>query len=329
MAARKRTYRSSAAKRPKPGQSGRVWGNGKSAYMVKPEQDKSPSRAQVAAADALETILGMFESGDDMPEAIASVMIARLEGLAPMASWSLGNQLLALRAGTTDARGYRQWQAVGRNVAKGCKALYILGPKTRKLTEKDAATGEESSRTIVSGFVGIPVFRFEDTEGMAIERENFDPPQLPPLHEVATALGVSVEYAPAPHGCDYQGFYMPERERIVLVTHAERTFFHELAHAAHRRILNERGADLGGGQVLSQEVVAETVAATLCQLYGFTGYLYAGREYVARYAEAAKIESPAKAAMKCLADIQATLYLIVETAVGVGAWVPESEVAAA
>jgi len=318
-----RKYRSSAAKRPKPGQSGRTWANGKSAYMVKPEKDAEPSRAQVAAADALETILGLFESGDDMPEAIASTMIARLEGFAPMASWSLGNQLLALRAGTTDARGYRQWQGVGRNVAKGCKAFYILGPRTKKITDKDAATGEETSRTIVSGFVGIPVFRFEDTEGLAIERENFDPPQLPPLHEVAAALGVSVEYAPAPYGCGYGGFYMPERDRIVLVTHAERTFFHELAHAAHRRIPNERGADLTGGQDASQEIVAETVAATLCQLYGLGGYLFHGREYVARYAEAAKIDSPAKAAMKVLADVQATLYLIVETAVGVGAWVPE------
>ena len=161
---------------------------------------------------------------------------------------------------------------------------------------------------------------------MPIERENFDPPQLPPLHEVAAALGVSVEYAPAPHGCDYGGFYQPTRDRIVLVTHAERTFFHELAHAAHRRVLQEQGKDLSGGQNATQEIVAETVAATLCQLYGLGGYLFEGREYVARYAESIKL-SPERAAFKVLADVQASLYLIVETALEVGAYMPEAAAA--
>lgn len=315
-----RTRKSRSSRRPSPGMSGRTWANGKSAYVVKPE--KGPSKGQLAAEDALSAILEMFESGD-VPERIASTVIARLEGLAPMASWSLGNQLLALRAGTTDARGYRQWQGVGRYVAKGERAVWILAPCTRKVTETDAVSGETTSRPIVTGFKCIPVFAYESTEGMPIERENFDPPQLPPLHEVAEALGVSVEYAPAPHGCDYQGFYQPDKDRIVLVTHAERTFFHELAHAAHRRVLQARGEDLTNGQNASQEIVAETVAATLCKLYGFDGYIFAGREYVAAYAEAAKIGSPAKAAIKCLADVQATLYLIVEEAVAAGSYVPE------
>ena len=107
-----------------------------------------------------DAILGMFTDGD-MPERIASTVIARMEGLAPMASWSLGNQLLALRAGTTDARGYRQWEAVGRHVAKGERAVWILAPCTRKLTETDAATGETSTRPIVTGFKAIPVFAYE------------------------------------------------------------------------------------------------------------------------------------------------------------------------
>lgn len=313
--------KSRSSRRPSPGMSGRKWGSG-SAYVVAPERERVPSKAQAAAAEALDYILEKFSTGDELPEAIATVMIARLEGVAPMASWSLGNQLLALRAGTTDARGYRQWEHVGRHVAKGCRAFYILAPRTAKRTETDPETGEKTTRPFITGFVGLPVFRYEDTEGLPIEREQYDPPSLPPLHEVARALGVSVEYAPAPHGCDYAGFYQPEKERIVLVTHAERTFFHELAHAAHRRVLQARGKDLSGGQDPAQEIVAETVAAALCKLYGFEGYLYTGREYVTRYAEAAGIENPAKAAIKCLADVQATLYLIVEEAVSVGAYVP-------
>ena len=155
-----RRYRSSSAKRPKPGMSGRTWANGRSAYAVKPEKEKGPSRAQQAAADALTSILGMFESGDDLPEAVATVMIARLEGLAPMASWSLGNQLLALRAGTTDARGYRQWQGVGRHVAKGCRAFYILGPRTRKLTGEGCDDGR--------GFLAVDRYRLRRHPGFSV-----------------------------------------------------------------------------------------------------------------------------------------------------------------
>jgi len=318
MSRTSKQYRSSAAKRVKPGMSGRRYGG---SGLQGPRPEKGPSKAQAAVEESLQALLEMFESGE-MPAAVARTMIARLEGLAPSANWSLGNQLILLRNGTSDARGYRQWQEVGRHVVKGSRALYILAPNTRKVTDRDKATGEESARTIVTGFRGLPVFAYEDTEGAPIEREQYDPPALPPLHEVARALGVDVQYAPNVGG-NYAGFYDPNHERIMLVTHDEKTFWHELAHAAHRRVLQSRGADLKGGQVASQEIVAETVAATLCVLYGREGYVYEGAAYVKGYATAADV-TPARAAIRCLADIQATLYLIVETAVSQGAYVPET-----
>jgi hypothetical protein len=95
----------------------------------------------------------------------------------------------------------------------------------------------------------------------------------------------------------------------VLLTHDESTFFHELAHAAHRSVLQARGAELQGGQVPRQEVVAEVVAAVLCRLYDFEGFLPHSREYVDHYAGK---DGPAKAALKVLADVQAVLLLILE-----------------
>src|SRR5437764_14977236 len=63
-----------------------------------------------AADDALAQVLGLFESGE-LPDRIAQTVIARQGGdTVPMASWSLGNQLLTLMAGTSDARGLRQWE---------------------------------------------------------------------------------------------------------------------------------------------------------------------------------------------------------------------------
>ena len=102
--------------------------------------ERKPSRRREHAEEALRSVLDLFESGE-LPEQIAQTVIARQEGTSPMVNWSLGNQLLAIIAGTSDARGYRQWQEVGRHVRKGSKALYILAPSTRKIREQDADDG--------------------------------------------------------------------------------------------------------------------------------------------------------------------------------------------
>jgi antirestriction protein ArdC len=77
---------------------------------------------------------------------------------------------------TDDARGFRQWLQVGRHVKKGSKAFYIIGPVTKKITEKKSLDSGEKVREekqIIAGFKAIPVFRIEDTEGEPIIREAF------------------------------------------------------------------------------------------------------------------------------------------------------------
>ena len=61
-------------------------------------------------------------------------------------------------------------------------------------------------------------------------------------------------------------------------------FFHELAHAAHERI----EGDLKGGQVPSQEIIAELTAATLAQMYCPEANLGFSYDYVKSYAEKSK-----------------------------------------
>src|SRR5205085_1120822 len=102
---------------------GRTWGT---RPTCKPKEKR-----QEAAEDALKEIVGLFESGN-LPAAIAQTTIQRLADDCPSAAWSLGNQLLALLAGTSDARGYKQWAEVGRHVKKGARAFRILAPCTRK-----------------------------------------------------------------------------------------------------------------------------------------------------------------------------------------------------
>jgi hypothetical protein len=69
------------------------------------------------AASAANRILDAFKSGQ-LPKALATVFIRRDDAL-PCRAWSWSNQLLTALNGHDDARGFRQWESVGRFVKKG------------------------------------------------------------------------------------------------------------------------------------------------------------------------------------------------------------------
>jgi antirestriction factor ArdC-like protein len=183
--------RKAPRRRSRPRATGRSWGTSATTPRA-----KSTVRAD-AAEQALTDVLGLFEDAERLPAAIAQTMIARQEGTSPMVNWSLPNQLLCIMSGTSDARGFRQWNDVGRKVKKGSKSIRILAPRTRKITETDAATGEDRERVLTLGFLGVPVFRYEDTEGAPLEVPSYEPATFPPLYERAGELGVDVSYAAA------------------------------------------------------------------------------------------------------------------------------------
>lgn len=228
------------------------------------------------ARACLQKIVDLFQKGN-VPKALAVVTIPPQANI-PSAKWSTSNKLLQFLADTSDARGFRQWQESGRKVKKGTKALYILGPKTRKITEKDD-NGQETEKNIVMGFFAIPVFRVEDTDGEPLP---YEPATPPPLADVAEAFGLSVSYQTFARR--YYGYYQGSTKKIVLSTHNDQVFFHELAHAAHHRIEGQ----LQGGQVPSQEIIAELTAATLANLYCPEANLGLSYKYVKSYAKKSK-----------------------------------------
>lgn len=248
---------------------------------------------------AVESIISMFEDGT-LPERIATTMIRAKETAAPSARWSLGNRLLMLAAKTEDARGYRQWQDAGRHVVKGARALYILAPRTVKVKEQDE-TGREVERPKCIGFLAVPVFKVEDTDGEPLPQVDYTPATFPPLMDTAARLGVKVTWKPG-DGRAY-GRFSPRENAITLHSHDANVFFHELAHAAHNGL-----HPLTGGQVAGQEIVAETVAAVLCKLYGLDGYLFDAREYVAGYGQG----NAGRAVLKVLAEVEQVLALILD-----------------
>lgn len=279
---------------------------------------KRNSEQQAKVRAAVAQIVELFASGQ-LPEAVARTWIQRAAGdERPCDRWSLGNRLLMMLAGTEDARGFRQWQAVGRRVRRGARAFYILAPlytvrRVREtVTETDPETGAEvervveTERQVLIGFRGVPVFRVEDTEpipGREHEYQPVDytPAELPPLYDVAQRAGLRVEWRPG--NGDAWGYYSPSEGRIVLHTYDVKTFFHELAHAFHGRI-----QPLRPGQDPRQEIIAETVALALCRLYGYEGW----EPHAYKYIEAYCGDDPAKAVMSVLATVEKVLNLILD-----------------
>lgn len=275
--------------------------------------------------DALSGILQEFEQGT-IPEAIALAMFPTVD--IPSAKWSLLNRLLMVLSVTWDARGYNQWKQVGRHVKKGARAIRILAPRIIKAKAKQlpdqteaseqdpGATPDISERKRLAGFLFIPVFRYEDTEGEPLTYESLELPNLP-LLEVARAWGLQVNAIPGNIGMagGFYGCFSPARGEISLASPEEKVFFHELAHAAHDRagLLKERAR-------WQREMVAELVAAVLCRVCGRQLDENLGESFGYLESQAEKAGLPvSQACLSVLSDVETTLKLVFSEAQGLGA----------
>ena len=93
-----------------------------------------------------------------------------------------------------DARGFRQWQEVGRHVKKGEHGFPILCPVTVKQTETDRETGETVERMALVGFRAQTVFGHIQTEGEPLPGDEHVTRFIEalPLLDVAKAWGLTV-----------------------------------------------------------------------------------------------------------------------------------------
>ncbi len=262
------------------------------------------------AESAATAILAAFEGGD-LPKALAPIFVNRKDNV-PCRAWSWSNQLLTAILGHSDARGYRQWQEVGRHVKKGEKSFPILVPMVRKRTGKDKETGEEKEHTYISGFTSAAVFGLRQTEGDPL------PPPDPrvtkwldnlPLIDVARQWGLTVDaFNGRPMAA--QGRYR-RGDGIALGVENLSTWAHELCHAADDRLghLKERG------QHWRSETVAELGGAIVLEILGHEADADRGGcfEYVQAYAADAGIE-PIAACQRVLKRTCDAVALILDTA---------------
>lgn len=222
-------------------------------------------------------------------------------GDRPIDKWSLTNRLLCWLKGTEDARTYNQWKKADRAVKKGSKAFYLFAPRTVKVRDEN---GEEDGTLKVVGMAAFAVFAVEQTKGKALPpAPTYDPETLPPFWEVSQKWGINVKYRPGLRG-QAVGTYHPGRKEIILVTHTEEIFFHELGHAADERAHGK----LQGGQQALQEAVAEMVAAVLARMCGKCIDRHSW-EYLSIYDK-----NPAALLKRVLPRVEAALDLIFEAA---------------
>ncbi|VVB85644.1 Uncharacterised protein [uncultured archaeon] len=218
--------------------------------------------------EAMDTLLKMFNE-----ENLPKVAMAVFKGNdIPSDKWSFLNRILMYLNNTEDARGFKQWQQVGRYVKKDSKAFYILAPMFKKVIEEK--TLEE--KQILAGFKAVAVFRYEDTEGAPLIKENFKANIPFEFNSIIKELGLKID-AVRFNGAVY-GSYNLNTKAIRLASPDIEVFLHELAHA-----VDDRLNGLKAGQQKDQEVIAEFSAAVIGHLMGYKIPFGNVKEYIEHY----------------------------------------------
>ena len=261
------------------------------------------------AEESAKQILSAFQTGT-LPNALSTVFVKRKDNV-PCRAWSWSNQLIVALFGHDDARGFRQWQEVGRYVNKGEKGCPILVPLKRKIREPDAETGKTGERFAIYGFKHAIVFGLGQTDGkpLEVDRKAQQFIETLPLIDVAKSWGLSVQTYNGRSGAAL-GRYR-RGQSIALGVENVATWAHELLHAADDRLGNLREL----GQHWRSETVAELGGSILLHCIGQPQDADSGGcwEYVSAYAKRANIQ-PITACQRVLKRTCDAVALILKTA---------------
>jgi hypothetical protein len=277
--------------------------------FVATEEWKSQQKEKVK--QTLEKLVNVITS-DHVVDDITKVII---KGDRPCDSWSLRNKLLMLSQGTTDARSFNAWKAVGRYVKAGSKAIYIVKPynvpiQIEKKNEKGEVIGKEEIY-VFGGFTFQNEFKYEDTDGKELAYKKHD--ELPDLTTVAKKWGYSVEFDDT-HDQSAYGYHDLQNKKIVLGVRekfADMIFFHELAHAAFKKIDPEAGALYSKNIILhkKEETIVQLSACVLAKLYGIDCEGFT-QEYIANQIHTKNLKTVANAIGQVLDRVDQVVNLI-------------------
>jgi len=199
-----------------------------------------------------------------------------MEAYSAFHNYSIGNQILALVQ--CQMRGlepgpintFPAWQALGRNVKRGERALILCMPITRKVRDEETSEsgGENGERTFTSFMYKPRWFVISQTHG-----DEFTPPALPQWEASHALAALNIEtilFTNTDGNC--QGYAKGRQIAMNPVAQLPlKTLFHE---AAHVTLGHTSEGDFSDGELTPRslrEVEAESVALLCCEALNVEG----------------------------------------------------------
>jgi antirestriction protein ArdC len=202
-----------------------------------------------------------------------------LEAYSAFTDYSLGNQLLALvqchmrgiQPGPINT--FPKWQALGRYVKRGERALTLCMPITRKRRDEESNTNDETNgeHTSTSFVHRARWFVVSQTEGEELTATSI--PQWDAEQALATLNIERVAFDSTDGNC--QGFARGRQLAINPVAQLPyKTLFHEAGHVTLGHTAEADFADTEKTPRSLREVEAEAVALLCCESLGLEGSDY-------------------------------------------------------
>jgi hypothetical protein len=193
-------------------------------------------------------------------------------------NYSIGNQLLAivqcqlrgLEAGPINT--FPGWQALGRNVKRGERALILCMPITRKVRNEETRETEDKDKHTFASFVYKPRwFVISQTIG-----DEFTPTRVPEWDAQRTLEELSIEQIPFTEtNGNVQGYARKRQVAINPVAQLPmKTLFHETAHVMLGHTSEADFTDTERTPKNLREVEAEAVALLCCEALNLEGADY-------------------------------------------------------
>lgn len=135
----------------------------------------------------------------------------------------------------TYVAGYKKWQALGRQVQKGSKAIFIFAPYTFKKKRKDGTEEDDI------GFFAMPVFDISSTKVVMDDAPPIGLEQIDvPVENYDDIMRTIIDAAPCPvsfkeFNGTANGYYSPSLNSITVRSSLSesmriKTLLHEIAH---------------------------------------------------------------------------------------------------
>ena len=172
----------------------------------------------------------------------------------------------------TYVAGYKKWQALGRQVQKGSKAIFIFAPYTFKRHLKDG-TEEDGI-----GFFAMPVFDISATKVVMDDAPTIGLEQIDvPVTEYDTLIHAIIDAAPCPVSFEKfdgtaNGYYSPSENSITVRSSLSesmriKTLLHEIAHASLDNPANHQD-NIPKDTRNVKEIRAESIAFMVSSMIG-------------------------------------------------------------